>query len=194
MPLLWRRRQKKVVALMKSKNKSVSNDMPKRTPILCVDFDGVLHSYVSVWKGPRNIPDPPVEGSIAWLDSLVEDGESVCAMAPRFRAFDVQIFSSRNRYFGGRTAIKKWLVKWGFPKDKLENLKFPLLKPPAFLLVDDRAWTFTGTFPSENQMLEFRPWNKRLPRPTIEELEKMLADTDSDSRQIQILPDGSIRA
>jgi hypothetical protein len=139
----------------------MSNDLPKSTPILAVDFDGVLHSYTSGWKGARNIPDPPVDGAIEWLGSLVEDGESVCAMAPRFREFDVCIFSSRNRYFGGIRAMRKWLVKWGFPKDKLENLRFPLLKPPAFLLIDDRAHQFDGFFPSVAQMQGFKPWNKR---------------------------------
>jgi len=130
-------------------------------PILCLDFDGVLHSYSSGWKGARNIPDPPVPGAIAWLDSLVEDGEAVCAMAPRFRDFDVCIYSSRSRYWGGRKAMKKWLLKWGFRPDKIENIRFPLMKPPAFLQIDDRAVTFTGTFPSVQEMLAFKPWHKK---------------------------------
>lgn len=130
-------------------------------PILCLDFDGVLNSYSSGWKGARNIPDPPVPGAIEWLDSLVEDGEAVCAMAPRFRDFDVCIYSSRSRYWGGRKAMKKWLLKWGFRADKLENIRFPLMKPPAFLQIDDRAITFTGTFPSVQEMLAFKPWHKK---------------------------------
>ena len=36
-------------------------------PILCVDFDGVIHSYTSGWEGIDMIPDPPVEGAIKWL-------------------------------------------------------------------------------------------------------------------------------
>lgn len=133
-------------------------------PILCVDFDGVLHSYSSGWKGPRNIPDPPVPGAMDWLRSLLTDADCRCAMAPRYLDFDVQIFSSRSRYIGGRRAMKKWLgeefEKAGHYKELVQLIKFPLLKPPVFLQMDDRAWTFRGEFPSTNEMKDFRPWNK----------------------------------
>lgn len=45
----------------------------KKTPILSIDFDGVLHSYKSGWQGARNIPDPPVPDAIPWLRSLLSD-------------------------------------------------------------------------------------------------------------------------
>ena len=57
--------------------------------------------------------------------------------------------------------MKRWLLLWGFPADKIENLRFPLMKPPAFLQIDDRAITFTGVFPSTEEMKAFRPWNKK---------------------------------
>lgn len=31
-------------------------------PTVSFDFDGVIHSYRSGWKGAAVIPDPPVEG------------------------------------------------------------------------------------------------------------------------------------
>lgn len=100
----------------------------KYHPILCVDFDGVLHSYKSGWKGPRCIPDPPVEGAIDWLRSLLSDADCVCAMSDRYLDFDVQIYSSRSRYFGGIRAMKKWLAKEferaGYYWQLIELIKF----------------------------------------------------------------------
>jgi hypothetical protein len=150
--------------------------MKDYTPILCLDFDGVLHSYSSGWKGPRNIPDPPVDGAMEFLANAV-------------KSFKVCIYSSRSRYWGGRKAMKRWLrehiedyfdevdpdlrlVENPFTHDELVNtsrardfvrdrLSFPLMKPAAFVQLDDRAITFTGTFPDPKELLKFKPWNKR---------------------------------
>jgi len=57
-------------------------------PILCVDFDGVIHSYTSGWKGAAMIPDAPVPGALQWLRKASE-------------WWDVQIYSSRTSQAGG---------------------------------------------------------------------------------------------
>lgn len=149
-------------------------DLPKGKPVLCLDFDGVIHSYSSGWKGPRNIPDPPVLGALSFLEMARE-------------VFDLAIYSSRSRYFGGRWAMKRWLKKYlvdyywdkypnlcGFAEpmgeddcylrmanDLLRSIKFPTKKPAAFLQIDDRAICFTGTFPDLESIMKFKPWNKK---------------------------------
>ena len=67
-------------------------------PILCLDFDGVIHSYTSGWKGARNIPDPPVPGALDFILAVQAQ-------------FQVVILSSRSHQWGGRRAMKRWLTE-----------------------------------------------------------------------------------
>ena len=131
---------------------------------LSLDFDGVIHSYSSGCKGPRNIPDPPVAGAIEWITSFIYSHcilpESICAMQGP-REWELNIFSSRSRHFGARTAMRKWLIKNGLDKKLLEVIKFPMFKPSSVVLLDDRAICFDGKFPSMDEIVKFRPWNKR---------------------------------
>ncbi len=151
-------------------------------PILCLDFDGVLHSYTSGWKGARVIPDPPVPGALEFLVGALDH-------------FEVCILSSRSHQWGGRRAMKRWLrerlVAIGCSRNEaipawlearifrtvgmepwdeevryavdliIKEVRWPLFKPPATVTLDDRALTFTGTWPSIDALLAFRPWNKR---------------------------------
>jgi hypothetical protein len=128
--------------------------MPTR-PILCLDFDGVLHSYSSGWQGADVIPDPPVSGAIAFLREAVQH-------------FTVAIYSSRSHQPGGQAAMRAWLAKWagahsepGADVSFLDRIKWPLEKPGAFVTLDDRALTFTGEWPRMDTLLAFRPWHKR---------------------------------
>ena len=115
-------------------------------PILCLDFDGVCHSYTSGWKGADIIADGRVDG-------LKEFLTEVCAV------FDIHIFSSRSNQ-GGIMAMYDWF-KEHTGSDIANCLTFPLDKPPAFVTIDDRAICFTGTWPSVEELQNFKPWNKR---------------------------------
>jgi hypothetical protein len=123
-------------------------------PILCLDFDGVVHSYTSRWCGADIIPDPPVEGAIAFILAALHE-------------FDVVIFSSRSNQPFGIGAMKDWLKEhsgqawYESPAGPgVESVRFVTEKPPALVTLDDRAITFTGTWPDVKSLRQFKPWNK----------------------------------
>jgi hypothetical protein len=140
----------------------------QRKPILCLDFDGVLHSYSSGWKGADVIPDAPTNGMAAFLDKAIQ-------------YFDVQIFSSRTHQSGGVDAMKRFV--WdalahhfdcpfaGDPRgldralEIRDAISYPTEKPAAMVSIDDRALCFTGNWNDfdPQRLLEFKPWNKSSP-------------------------------
>ena len=155
----------------------------QRKPTISVDFDGVLHSYTSGWKGARTIPDLPVPGAIEWLCEIQCD-------------YTVAISSARSGQFGGRRAMRNWIKLHGalafmtaqpggrlerllmlpdwqpgmdYPEDEarhfanclVQHMQFPRTKPSAQLYIDDRAHRFDGVFPAAAEIKAFKPWNKR---------------------------------
>lgn len=133
-------------------------------PILCLDFDGVMHSYTSGWKGASVIPDDPVPGMVTFLEDAIKE-------------FSVQVFSSRSNQEGGLLAMQRWVSTHvtrhfdcehhgGSPRDSdrayaiIDALGWPLEKPAAMVTIDDRAITFTGKWPSIKSLQQFEPWNK----------------------------------
>lgn len=116
--------------------------------ILCVDFDGVIHSYSSGWKGGNVVSDPPVPGAIEWLEKASDK-------------YNINIYSSRSNHFDGIQAMKTWLLDNGLPPNILSDIFFPTQKPAAYLTIDDRAICFNGVFPSFDEIDNFKPWNKR---------------------------------
>lgn len=138
-------------------------DLSNRKPILCLDFDGVCHSYTSGWKGADVIPDPPVPGLFEFLGS-------VCPY------FEVHIFSSRSHQPGGMEAMRDWFITHytGWLNEPSEQrvsrasatpiitslLHFPVEKPPAHVSIDDRCLLFTGVWPDVEALRNFKPWNK----------------------------------
>jgi hypothetical protein len=115
---------------------------------LCVDFDGVLHSYTSGWKGVDQVPDGPVRGAMDWLRAMLGEG------------FDICIYSSRSKDPAGLAAMMAALRVWGMDMDDIDRLDFPTEKPAAWLTIDDRCFRFEGDFPSADWLRRFRPWNK----------------------------------
>ena len=133
-------------------------------PIICVDFDGVIHSYTSGWKGTNVVADPPVDGAIDWLlQHLPPINEERTGPDFNYKGPIAVIYSSRSKDPDGRAAMAEWLVANGIPVEyyALGILQFPAQKPPAFLTIDDRAICFDGTFPTTEEMMSFKPWNKR---------------------------------
>lgn len=135
-------------------------------PILCVDFDGVIHSYSSGWQGPDIVSDPPVAGALRWLWRALDH-------------WDVQIYSSRSKHPEGIEAMRTYMVEegakefgMGHPMGQLRRdlaepyqypVKFVAEKPAAFLTIDDRAICFDGDWSALDpaDLLNFKPWNKR---------------------------------
>lgn len=108
-------------------------------PIICIDFDGVLHSGNFMKLGP------PVEGSVEFLNEAVKH-------------FDVCIFSVRNFLTGGIPKMRDWFREY-FP-DCYEQLHFPKEKPSAIMFIDDRAFTFKGKFPDIEYIKNFKAWDE----------------------------------
>lgn len=154
-------------------------------PILCLDFDGVIHSYSSGWKGADTIPDPPVDGAMSFIWNAADH-------------FRVAVFSSRSNQKGGLKAMQDWLWKhfteyWGphqtEARDKLAEIEWPLEKPAAMVTIDDRAVMFTGEWPKIDDLLAFKPWNKKPFGATGEFPHGKISDDDQGAIQLGVAYD-----
>lgn len=134
--------------------------MSEKKYIVCCDFDGVLHSYDSGWKGACNIPDPPVPGAFHWLTGMWMRKREFVDEQGR-NEIQVVVYSSRSKEPGAIDAMKAWFREHGLQKEVLDWLEFPTQKPAASMTIDDRAFCFEGDFPSPEWLLRFIPWNKR---------------------------------
>lgn len=108
--------------------------MSKHKRTICLDFDGVVHSYVSGWKGVTSIPDAPVPGAKEAIDTL------------RAQGYEVVIFSTRSSTPDGLYAMQRWLEDNGIHADRVSAEK-----PPALIYVDDRGLKFDGDWPQTLQ-------------------------------------------
>ncbi|MDF2570722.1 MAG: hypothetical protein K0R55_2326 [Sporomusa sp.] len=109
-----------------------------------LDFDGVIHSYTSGWKGIDVIPDPPVDG--------IKDAIEVIR-----KYYKVVVVSTRCFQEGGLEAVQAWLDKHGITVDEVLAHK-----PPAIVYVDDRALTFDGNAKDLlSKIKNFRTWQNK---------------------------------
>ena len=108
------------------------------------DFDGVIHSYTSGWKGPAIIPDPPVPGIKEAIAEI------------RAAGYEVVVVSSRCAVYDGIQAMISYLRKHGIVVDDIR-----VEKPPAVVYIDDRAICFDGNSAALlGKIQTFKPWNK----------------------------------
>lgn len=127
-------------------------------PTLCIDFDGVIHSYEKGWQ------DGVIYGSVTpgffeWAEQAAQH-------------FDLVVYSSRSKTSEGINAMMVWLYeqrkKWRAAGGMHEieaplEFKFANEKPPAFLTIDDRAVRFEGNWASLDPLAlkAFKPWNAK---------------------------------
>jgi hypothetical protein len=144
-------------------------------PILCLDFDGVIHKYSKGWQDGA-IYDPPTEGFFDWAHGAG-------------KLFKLVIYSSRSKTEVGIDDMQQWLVKHAWAEgwqmtdiaggDELVDGQpspmrllhardanvllffFAHEKPPAYLTIDDRCVRFNGSWDAldPHTLREFKPWN-----------------------------------
>lgn len=133
---------------------------PDFKPTICIDFDGVIHSYERGWQDGA-IYGEAVPGFFAWVEQVRSQ-------------FKLVIYSSRSKSDDGVTAMGLWLHeqrnKWinaggqRHPTQPLE-IEFAHEKPSAWLTIDDRAIQFRGDWSdpalSAQSMRAFRPWTNK---------------------------------
>lgn len=129
-------------------------------PVICVDFDGVIHSYERGWADGTIYGDV-VAGFFEW--------------AERAQAhFSIVIYSSRSATDAGVAAMALWLqkkyVEWQQGDEARTDgpaleVTYADTKPKAFLTIDDRAVRFDGDWGAPELAPEtlaaFTPWTRQ---------------------------------
>jgi hypothetical protein len=127
--------------------------MSEFKPTLCIDFDGVIHSYERGWQDGTIYGDV-VPGFFAWAEEAQKQ-------------FKLVIYSSRSATDEGRLAMGSWLARKLKQQWEGDPIEFTMAaeKPAAWLTIDDRALTFKGDWfhpdLAPEVLREFKPWNMR---------------------------------
>lgn len=136
--------------------------MPDFKPIICIDFDGVIHSYEKGWQDGV-IYGTVVPGFFEWAERAAKQ-------------FKLVIYSSRSKTEEGQMAMLRWLIDqrrvWREEGGMHETnaplgFEFADQKPAAWLTIDDLAIHFKGDWGaaelSPDAMRAFKPWNVMAP-------------------------------
>ncbi|MDR1232158.1 MAG: hypothetical protein LBK61_12265 [Spirochaetaceae bacterium] len=138
--------------------------IPDRKKTVAVDFDGVINSYKSGWKGPTET-DEPVVGAAHALRELFELGHKII------------VFSTRANTPEGEKTIRDYIMEITETPEIYNSIEITDRKPVADVYIDDRAIPFAGDWKEIlKQIDEFKPWTEQA-RPPI-------------SNEIIDLPDG----
>ena len=118
-----------------------------KRPVICLDFDGVIHRHLLGWKGRSVIRDVPIDGVKEAIKLLR-------------RRFVVVVHSGRCASGDGIVAIEEWLGKHGIHVDMVCSDK-----PLAEMYVDDRAIQFNGNWEETmREVMSFRHWQRGMAR------------------------------
>lgn len=139
--------------LLKNAEKIAPKKEWSKKPILCIDFDGVIHRYSKGWQDGV-IYDDATDGFFEWAEEAAQH-------------FKLVIYSSRSK---DPTEMQFWMgaqrLKWRATggtqtTDAPLEFEFASEKPPAFLTIDDRAMQFGGDWSAfaPEELLKFKPWN-----------------------------------
>lgn len=128
-------------------------------PTICIDFDGVIHSYEKGWQDGV-IYGEVVPGFFEWVERVRD-------------RFKLVIYSSRSKTDEGVMAMGRWLhekrnqwVQAGGVRQQAELVvEFAHEKPAAWLTIDDRAIQFRGDWSdpalAPDVLRAFKPWNAK---------------------------------
>ena len=116
--------------------------MPDK-PVICIDFDGVIHKDTLPYDEDNQILDEPVPGALEAIRKLQE-------------RYTIVILSARARFHEPRKAMYDWLRIHGFGPITVTNRK-----PKALIYLDDRGIRFDGDWPAALEAIKaFKPWHK----------------------------------
>ncbi len=128
------------------------------------DFDGVIHSYTSGWKGQCVIPDPPVPGIKEAIAEI------------RTAGYEVVVVSARCASVQGQGSVRAWLLDNGIGVDAVM-----MEKPPAIAYIDDRAICFDGKPETLlAKVREFAPWYVGKIKPRQTNADRIRASSDEE--------------